>query len=213
MCLCNAYLQISNIYIMLPWNYNWNTLPFVVLLWTLLQGTGENMKSHWMEGLGTTVLTFLLKAELSLGAITPPHPGTSESYSHSHRTFKRASAPSWRKPFGLFQSFFHLREDLQFYEAENQLKSFEFQLCVVDNEDPDFLIAVSREPVSLEMLQWLLKTGGYWEDWEPLTKVAFSGSRELYRIPRDVNSLLLFPLRKTNHMLDPSPPCKKYTKK
>lgn len=144
MCLCNAYLQISDIYIMLPWNYNWNTLPFVILLWTLLQGTGENIKSYWMEGLGTSVLTFLLKAELSLGAITLPHPGISESYSHSHRTFKRASEHSWRKPFGLFQSFFHLREDLQFYEAENHLKTFEFQLCVVGNEDPDYLIPVSE---------------------------------------------------------------------
>lgn len=151
---------------MLPWYYNWRTLSSLIWLWTMLQGMGENINYYWLEGLRTNVLTFLLKAEVSLGATTPPHPGISES--HSHRAFERASEPSWRKPFGLFQSFFHLRKDLQLCEAENKLIYFEFQRCVVDNEDPDYLF--QREPVSLEMLQWLLKAGG---DWEALTKMAF----------------------------------------
>lgn len=209
MCLCNAYLQISNIHIMLPWSYNWSTLPSVILLWTMLQGTGENINSYWMEGLGTSVLTFLLKTELSLGAITPPHPGISESYSHSHRAFKRPSEPSWRKPFGLFQSFFHLREDLKLCEAENKQISFEFQHCVVDNENPDYLIAVSEgasvsgHATVTTKIWWLLR-GLRSFDKSSFLQVL----RNWYWISKDVSSLLLFPLRKTNHMLDPSPPCK-----
>lgn len=144
----------------------------------------------------------------------PPHLHTQVSQNHTVIVIgllRGLQNPAGGSHLSFSRAFFTSEK---FYEAENKLMSFEFQHSVVDNEDPDCLIALS-EGASVSG-NATVTTKGWWllRGLRGFDKSGFlQFPRIWYWIARDAISCLPFPLRKTNHMLDPSPSCKKYTKK